>query len=205
MKVFVGPVHSEKSTKACYEAMRYRRLGHSVILLRPSSSIRTRPHPDVEGGVDPEWDRPGMLVTKNGTSFESVDFDSIIEIESLAQGYDVVWFDEIMLAAASEPHLQESAFAAIQRIRMDSLVLISGLSSTSELDVFTNLMAWLLATADEIEQCRADCDACGAFAAATRSVCLREKIGKVLVGGEADYHAMCPSCWTAAMTKATVV
>jgi thymidine kinase len=32
--------------------------------------------------------------------------------------------------------------------------------------------------------------------AATRSLCVVEKEGEVLVGGEETYKAACPSCWT---------
>lgn len=183
MTVFVGPVHSEKSTRAAHAATRYQRLGHRVVLLRPRCSVR-------------EHEEPGTLVTKNGVSFPSVEFDSLVELERLAAGADVVWLDEIMLAAAQEPKLQGAAFEAIQRIRGNSTIIISGLSASSELEPFTLLMAWCLAVADKIVQCQADCDLCGAFEAASRSVCVVEKKGQVLVGGEETYLAACPSCWT---------
>lgn len=183
LTVFVGPVHSEKSTKAAHIAVRYQRLGYNVVLLRPRCSVRSH-------------EQSGTLVTKNGVTFPSIEFDSLTEIEKLASGADVIWFDEIMLAAASEPKLQGAAFEAIQRLRRKAIILVSGLSATSELEPFTLLMAWLLAVADHIVQCHADCDLCGEMESASRSVCLIEKNGQVLVGGEETYKAACPECWT---------
>jgi thymidine kinase len=136
-----------------------------------------------------------MLVTKNGIEFPAKEYDSLKEIEALSEGADVVWFDELMLAAVQEPGKQREAFESIRRIRERSMVLVSGLSATSEMEVFSRLMADILAIADEIVTCRADCDFCGAFAAATRSVCLQEKDGKILVGGDEVYRAACPNCW----------
>ena len=191
MIVWIGPTHSEKSTRAAQAARRYARLGNKVLLLRPRCSIR--PHPR-----DPSMgDRPGMLVTKGGMNYPSTEFDSLDELESLSDGADVVWIDEIMLAAGQEPGKQGKAFDSITRIRKRSIVLISALSATSELEVFTDLMGRLLAVADEIIQCRADCDCCGAMSAATRSFYVPgDKEGQVEVGGEDIYEALCPSCWT---------
>jgi thymidine kinase len=213
LRVYVGPVHSEKSTKAGQAARRYKRLKHDVRLLRPFSSIRPKPHPDYpdqkpsleDGRFDPTGDRPGMLVTKSGFSYPSVDYNSLSEIEGLAAGADVVWLDEVMLAAATEPTKQGAVFEAIQRIRREAIVIISALSASSEMEPFTLLMGWLLAVADEVKQCRADCDVCGRFNAATRSICLQEKDGQVLVGGEESYEAACPECWTQHALQAQTV
>lgn len=199
LHVFTGPVHSEKTTRALQVASRYQRLGMRVILLRSRATIRPRPHPEFPkefpDTIDPTWDRPGTLVTKNGVEFPSTEFDSLGEVEELAEDYDVVWIDEIAVAAAIEPGKQKATFVALQRIRERAIIIISSLSATSEMEAFSDLMAWLLAVADEIVVSRADCDFCGRFESASRSVCLEEKDSQVLVGGEEVYKAACPECW----------
>lgn len=191
LTIFVGPVHAEKSTHAAQTARRLQRLGNLVKLLRPRCSVR----PSV---LDPSnGDRPGTLVTKNGVDFPSIEYDSLDEIIEVSAHADVVWFDELMLAAAQEPGKQVKAFKDIAKIRERSTILISALSATSEMEVFSDLMGRLLAVADEIVSCRADCDRCGKFAGATRSFFSDgSKTSKVQVGGEESYLALCPECWT---------
>lgn len=178
---YYGPVHSEKSTRAAHAASRLQRLGFRVVLVRPLRSVREH-----------ERLQPGRLVTKNGYSFPSTDLETAAEITNAASGYDVVWIDEPMLFPD-----EELIFDAVQRLRRDSTVIVSGLAATSELEVFGTSMPRLLAVADEVTSCKADCDKCGAFGTATRSICLKRKDGLVLVGGEETYQATCPACWRA--------
>lgn len=175
--VFTGPVSGGKSTRAAASAGRLQRLGFHVVLLRPTRSVRAH-------------ERPGLLVTKTGTSFPSVEIDTAAEIVDRAHGYDAVWIDEPMLFP-DEPLV----FDAIQAIRREATVIVSGLSATSELEPFGESMPKLLAVADEVTVLKGDCDACGAFGTATRSVCLKPKTGQVLVGGSDIYEAYCPACW----------
>jgi thymidine kinase len=82
-------------------------------------------------------------------------------------------------------------------------VLVSGLCATSELTVFGAVMPTLMALADEVIWCMADCDWCGSLGVATRSACTVEKKGEVLVGGESVYKAACPTCWARARNAKT--
>jgi len=186
LRVYVGPVHSEKTTRAMRAAGRYKRLKKKVVLLRPARSIR-------------EWEKPGTLTSKNGQSFPSIDLETAGEIAEAAKGADVVWFDEPMLFPD-----EAKVFDAIQRVREHSIVMVSGLSATSEVEPFGSSMPKLLAVADEIVHLRADCDVCGDFNTATRSICLKEKRGQVLVGGEETYQAVCPACWQKMTTRPKV-
>jgi len=179
--VFTGPVHAEKSTRAAQAVSRLQRLGFVVTLVRPARSVRAH-----------ERAQPGKLVTKNGVSFPSTELETAAEIVEAASGFDVVWIDEPMLFPD-----EAAVFEAVQRLRRDSTVIISGLASTSELEPFGTSMPKLIAVADEVTFCKADCDRCGSFGTATRSICLRPKAGQVLVGGEETYEAACPSCWKA--------
>lgn len=179
--IFTGPVHSEKSTRAAQAAGRLQRLGFRVILARPTKSVRAH-----------ERAQPGKLVTKNGASFPSNELDTASELVEAVNGYDVAWIDEPMLFPD-----EAAVFDAVQLLRRDSTVIISGLAATSELEPFGSSMPRLIAVADEVTFCKADCDGCGSFGTATRSVCLKPKAGQVLVGGEETYQAACPSCWRA--------
>ena len=185
--VYTGPVHSEKSTHALRAASRHQRLKKQVVLIRPMQSIR--PDPD-----DPEnGDRPGTLVTKNGESFPSNDTAYARDLMGFACKQDVVWLDEPQLWPD-----EVEVFAAVARVRQRSIVIISGLAATSELEPFGTSMPKLLAVADEIMLCKADCDACAAYGVASRSryVGKEAKDGQVKVGGVLVYDADCPACWT---------
>lgn len=177
--IFTGPVSAEKSTHAAQAADRLRRLGFHVVLIRPTRSVR--PH-----------ERPGYLVTKNGTSFPSHELDSAAEIVEAAHGADVVWLDEPMLFPDDD-----EVFDAVQAVRRHATVIISGCAATSELEPFGSSMPRLIAVADEAKFLKADCDRCGSFGTATRSICLRAKTGQVLVGGADTYEATCAACWRA--------
>jgi len=189
MIVWTGPVHSGKSTQALLRAERYLRLGHDVQLIRPRISVR------------PELgDEPGMLKTKSGHRFPSIEIDTPQEIEDATEGCSVVWIDEAMLFGDQE-HLVPDYVA---RVRSRSIVLITGLCATSELRVFGQAMPSLMASADVVKHCKADCDFCGSLGIATRSVCLVEKVGNVLVGGENTYKAACVRCWIEATNRDAV-
>jgi thymidine kinase len=179
--IWTGPVHSGKSTRALIRAERYRRLGHDVVLVRPTKSVR------------PELgEEPGMLVTKTKHKFPSIEVDSPSELLEASEGATVVWVDEPMLfPRLLDPQLVD----VLHAIRETAVVLVSGLTATSELGVFGSAMPQLLALADEINHCKADCDFCGCLGVASRSVCTVPKDGEVLVGGESVYKAACPACW----------
>lgn len=185
--IWTGPVHSGKSTRALIRAKRYLRLGHDVVLIRPSSSVRPE-----------QGEEPGMLVTKTGHKFPAIEIDAVADIPDAAEGATVVWIDEPMLfPRALDDHLVD----LLQEVRQRAVVLVSGLSATSELTVFGSAMPTLIALADEIHHCLADCDYCGSLGLASRSICTVPKDGDVLVGGEAVYKAACPRCWGTAATK----
>lgn len=181
--VYTGPTHSEKSTHALRAASRHERLKKRVILVRPMQSIRP-----VQG------DRRGTLVTKNGEEFPSSDLAYARDLVSVCDHKDVVWIDEPQLWPD-----EAEVFPAVKRIRRHALVIISGLSATSELEPFGVSMPKLLAIADEIHLCKADCDGCATYGAASRSRYIgdEKKTGQVKVGGESDYAANCPRCWSA--------
>ena len=184
MIVWTGPVHSGKSTQALIRAERYLRLGHDVQLVRPRVSVR------------PELgDTPGMLKTKTGHKYPSIEIDTPEEIEEATEGATVVWVDEAMLFGDGDSRVAN----VIARVRQRAVVLITGLCATSELRIFGEAMPTLMAMADEVRWCKADCDFCNSLGLATRSFCMVPKKADVLVGGENVYKAACPRCWTREM------
>lgn len=179
LTIVTGPVHAEKSTKAVQIARRYVRLSMNVVLIRPKCSIRRH-------------ERPGYLVTKCGLEYPSTDVDTTAGIVPAARGdADVVWIDEPALFPD-----EERLFDVVMNLRHDVPVLVSGLSASSEVEPFGMSMPRLMAVADKVILLRADCDFCGRYNTATRSVCLRPKEGQVLVGGADIYKAACPKCWS---------
>jgi len=180
--VWTGPVHSGKSTHALLRAKRYLRLGHDVQLVRPLISLR------------PELgDERGMLRTKTGHRFPSIEIDTPADIDEATEGASVVWLDEAMLFGEQDHQVA----GYVEEVRRRAIVLVSGLCATSEMRVFGQAMPLLLATADEVVWCKSDCDYCGSLGTATRSVCLIAKREDVLVGGPSVYKAACVSCWAA--------
>lgn len=181
LRVFCGPMCAGKTTEALQVARRYARQGLKVVLIRPASSRRNHEK------------RPGFLSTKAGEEFPSFDLSSCYEISEKTADADVVWVDEPSLFA------DESILAMmLSTIRARSIVLVSGLGATSELEPFGTSMPKLLAVADEVRWAAADCDLCGGHNTATRSLYIGEapKGGQVRVGGNESYVPACPDCWT---------
>jgi thymidine kinase len=117
---------------------------------------------------------------------------SAIDIPELVEGADVVWFDE-------PNHFSDEyrLIGIVPELRKDSIILVSGLGATSELEPFGTSMAFFLATADHVHWLTADCDACGDHGVATRSLYIGSspKSDKVKVGGAESYRPVCPDCW----------
>lgn len=169
-----------KTTGALQAARRYHRQGASVLLIRPKRSIRA--HETVNG----------HLMTKDGESWPSQEYERAGQIPCYSIEADVVWIDE--------PSLFEDDFDlpfVVNELRKRSIVLISGLAATSELEPFGEGMPLLLSVADDVIWLRADCDLCRKHDAATRSLFIgEEKEGQVHVGGKEVYRPVCPACWT---------
>lgn len=180
--VWTGPVHSGKSTKALLRAKRYLRFGNDVVLIRPSQSVRPE-----------QGEEPGMLVTKTGHKYPSIEVDSADDILAATEGATVVWIDEPMLFPRE---VERQLVELVAIIRKQATVLVSGLAATSELTVFGSAMPRLLALADEIHHCMSDCDYCSSLGTASRSVCTVPKDVEVLVGGSSIYKASCVPCWS---------
>jgi len=175
-----------KTTGALHVARRYARHGKKVVLIRPAGSRR-----------DHESD-PTKLSTKNGESFPCYDVAYVTDIPEWVDGADVVWLDE------PNHFKQESGLPEIiTEVRKSSIVLVSGLGATSELEPFGWSMPFFLATADYVEWRTADCDVCKNIGTATRSLYIGEapKDSKVVVGGSESYRPACPDCYNELMQK----
>jgi thymidine kinase len=181
LKLWVGPVASEKTTKALQVAKRLVRRGHDLVLVRPPQSRRAHEAPDGH-----------FLITKAGEKWPCFEVVSALEIEKVAKGVDVLWIDEPFMFED-----QSKLYAVVRRILKRSDVLISTISATSEMEPISPSVSALLAIADEIHHCRADCDDCGRYGNATRSWHLAgPKSEKVKTGGEESYEPKCPTCWS---------
>jgi thymidine kinase len=180
LKVWAGPMCAAKTTGALHVARRYARHGKKVVLIRPISSRRGH-----------ELDST-KLSTKNGEMFPCYEVSHVEETCDLLTNADVVWFDE-----PNHFDDEEKLIKLIPIVRRASIVLISGLGSTSELEPFGKCMPFLLATADYVEWKTADCDICNTHGTATRSLYVGEtpKSGQLKVGGSEYYRPACSTCW----------
>jgi thymidine kinase len=180
LRVWTGPVRSEKTTKAAKMAGRLAR-HFRVALIRPIRAVR------------PHESDPNVLIAQGGERWPCHNVASALEIEPTAVSLraGVVWVDEPHLFD-DEPHL----FAQIQAIRLWAPVLVSGISSTDRLEPLGPSMPRILAVADEIVVCRADCEKCCEIEAATRSFDRTgTKTEAVRVGGAESYWPLCQTCW----------
>ena len=181
LRVWTGPVHSGKSKRAMALARRMVRTGRDLVLVRPEQSIR-------------DYEEPGWLVTKDGEKWPSIDVKHPQEILAACRDAKVLWLDEPMLFDENE---EPEVFPLVQEVRREMPVLVSGLSATSELEVFRISMSMIIAVADKVFWCTADCDECKKIDVATRSSYIgrEKKHGQVKKGGQSDYDALCPGCW----------
>jgi thymidine kinase len=180
LRIWTGPVASEKTTKALYAAKRLMRMGSDLVLIRPPCSRRAH-----EGGSD-------MLVTKGGEKWPCIEVRSALDLADAAEDADAVWLDGPFMFED-----QKKLYKVVKRILKKADVLISTIAATSELEPISSSISALLAIADEIHHCRADCDDCQYLGSASRSFHLAgPKTEKVKTGGEESYEPKCPACWT---------
>lgn len=188
LAMWIGPVSSQKTTEALQAAKRLVRRGHDLVLIRPPQSRRSH-----------EPDDGHFLVTKGGERWPCIEVASALEIERAAEGATVVWIDEPFMFEE-----QRKLYAVVRRVLSHADVLISTISATSEMEPISPSVSALLAIADEIHHCRADCDDCRRFGNASRSWHLAgPKAEKVKTGGEEAYEPKCPSCWTSRLKVQT--
>lgn len=133
-----------------------------------------------------------MLVTKGGDKWPCIEVKSSLEIEEAAEGADAVWLDEPFMFDE-----QKKLYKVVKRLLRKHDVLISTIAATSEMEPISPSVSALLAIADEIHHCRADCDDCQRMGNASRSWHLAgPKTEKVKTGGEESYEPKCPRCWS---------
>jgi thymidine kinase len=184
LRIWTGPMSGGKTTEALQVARRYARQNLRVVLVRPISSRRSHET------------RANTLSTKAGEEFPSIDLTSADEIPGACAQADVVWIDEPAIFIN-----EEKLADIVAKLRKVSIILVSGLGATSELEPFGASMPKLLAVADEVNWSNADCDACGEHGTATRSLYIgaAPKTEQVRVGGEESFTPTCVACWTQLM------
>jgi len=157
------------------------RMGHDLVLVRPTASLR-------------KHEMEGYLTTKGlddtRLRWPSIELESVHLLPEAVAGATALWVDE--------PNLWEDEadlFHILQEVRQTCEILVSGCPATSELEPFGESFPKIIAVADEVVWCKADCDYTKARNAASRSICLKEKDGQVLVGGEETYRPASPEAW----------
>jgi thymidine kinase len=96
---------------------------------------------------------------------------------------------------------EPAVYEVVQQLRKIFPIMLTGCAATSELEPFGTSFPKLLAVADEVIWCKADCEICGARESATRSFYTKgKKTVQVAVGGEESYRPLCVGCWSYAST-----
>jgi thymidine kinase len=185
--IWRGPVASEKTTRALYAAKRYVRTGHDLVLVRPKRSRRGHETDD------------GFLCTKAGERWPCIDIVKAAHILSASAGADVVWLDEPFMF---EEESGSELFDTVCEIQSFATVLMSTITATSERKPINRSVSDLVAISDKVFDCYGDCDCCGQFNEATRSLHLAGvKSEAIKVGGEESYEPRCPACWNKAIEE----
>lgn len=179
LRIWTGPISSEKTTKALCAAKRLMRRGYDLVLIRPPCSRRSH-----EGDGS-------LLVTKGGEKWPCIEVRTALDIADAAAGADAIWLDEPFMFED-----QKKLYKVVRQLLRTKVVLISTISATSEMEPISPSISALLAVADEIHHCRADCDDCQRLGNASRSWHLAgPKTEKIKTGGEESYEPKCPTCW----------
>ena len=181
LTVWAGPVLSSKSTRALGYARRLLRMDRKVLLVRPEIAVRSHEH-------------SGLLRTRAGDVWEAHELEraSLIEAHANERNPYAVWIDEPMLWDD-----EQVLYDVVKRLRANYEIMISGCPATSEMEPFGTSFPKIIAVADDVIWCKADCDFTQTMNTATRSVCLVKKSEQRLVGGEETYKPASPEAWTA--------
>lgn len=179
LTVWAGPVLSSKSTRALGHARRIERMGKKVCLVRPTESVR-------------KHESHGLLRTRAGIEWPAAELECASFLEAFVREHqpDVLWIDEPMLWPD-----EQVLYELVQRLRSRCEIMLSGCPATSELEPFGQSFPKLIAVADDVIWCKADCDFTHTMDTASRSVCLVPKSGQKLVGGAETYKPASVEGW----------
>ena len=136
-----------------------------------------------------------FIVSHNLCKFTCVTADIVpVQARNILKNnaYDVVCFDEVQFFA---PNIIVDFIEELNYSGAYKRIICAGLPQDSDGNPF-GAMPELLCMADEIIQLKAVCSLCHAVDGATKTFRINKNNGsQILVGGAADYSAMCKSCW----------
>lgn len=175
LHVVTGPVRAEKSTTLYRLVSRALRSKKTVDVCVPKMDTRSN----------------GQVVTHSGLTLATLGVVPRV-VENSREVFEgirtplpnLLVIEEAQFFDPDLPHW-------VERLRESMYVVVAGLDLTSEGFPF-GPMGHLMCLADRIEKLTAICK-CGAEA--SRSACMVEKTGDVLVGGSGEYTPMCLKCW----------
>lgn len=200
LEIWTGPVSAAKSEgayKTIRRLQRQRSKKHPekntiVLHVRPIKSQR-------------EEEPAGFAQTKDGNKFPCVYIEKIQKIKEVldncAEDPDIIWLDEIHFWEFHQLNTAYEYFPEVgkivQELRENYMFFISGISASTKLNPICPSMGYLLQLADKIHHEYGDCDWCGGFEIASRSVFIGggEQTGDIQLGGEESFRPACPECW----------
>jgi thymidine kinase len=175
LHVVTGPVRAEKSTTLYRLVSRALRSKKTVDVCVPKMDTRSN----------------GQVVTHSGLSLATLGVIPRV-VESSREMYEGLPYILPDLLVIEEGQFFDIDLPLwLEKLPEWVYVVVAGLDLTSEGYPFGS-MGHLLCLADRVEKLTAIC-VCGAEA--TRSACMVEKVGDVLVGGGEAYVPMCLKCW----------
>ena len=131
------------------------------------------------------------VTTHDGVDIQAVAVTDPSRLDELAGDADVIGIDEFA------PFFGEPAVAPVMRLlEAGRDVIANGLALDSDGKPFSEMLS-LIAMADTCVFLRAVCGVCKAQDAATKTVSVTAKQGRIHIGGTEAYIALCPSCWWA--------
>ena len=176
LTIVVGPMFSGKSSSLHRYVSRALRSKKTVKVFVPVIDVRSK----------------GQITTHNGMSLADLGVTptAVTDSQTIYQSVKdnppgLLVIDE---AQFFDPQLPQW----VEKLSVHTHIVAAGLDMTSEGIPFTSPMGDLLCLADQVIKLTAICQ-CGGEA--TRTACLVEKVGSVLVGGVGQYVPMCRGCW----------
>ena len=164
-----GPMYSGKTTEMLRLFLRADLANKKTILLRPYSDTRQYIS---HSKTDVSWLKYEFVKNLN-------DFDAI--------KYDVIGVDEGQFQLGLKDFCKEYA-------KYRKQIIISALHATSECEMFDSVIE-IIPHCDEIIKLNAVCSYCGSDYGSFTFYKGGNKIGKVEVGGQEKYIALCRECY----------
>ena len=138
----------------------------------------------------------GRVVTHDGDSIEAVALGSAVSLRNVVGGASV----SRMVVGIDEVHFFDRAFSAqCAELAARGVRVVAAGVDLDHRGVLFEVMAELIARADEVTRLTAKCSRCGAPATHTERLIASE--ARIVVGGASEYEPRCAACFEGGIFK----